>query len=144
MRASTGHVGRRAAVLLLPLVPAILSVGCGARGTTGSAARRSAQPARAQTATLATLAALDPAETYRRAGFLTTSGPVSFVGNVRVLAGPTVDSVLAIVAISLPSRSLTFTREGERYRAAYEVEFELLKRAAASARPVGHFEARET
>ena len=144
MRASTGHVGRRAAVLLLPLVPAILSVGCGARGTTGSAARRSAQPARAQTATLATLAALDPTEAYRRAGFLTTSGPVSFVGSVRFLAGPAPDSVLTIVAVSLPSRSLTFTREGERYRAAYEVEFDLLQKAAGIARPVGQFRARET
>jgi GWxTD domain-containing protein len=72
------------------------------------------------------------------------AGPVSFVGNVRFLAGPTPDSVLAIVAVSLPSRSLTFTREGERYRAAYEVEFDLLQKAEGIARPVGQFRARET
>jgi GWxTD domain-containing protein len=69
---------------------------------------------------------------------------VSFVGNVRFLAGPTVDSVLAIVAVSLPSRSLTFSREGERYRAMYEVVFNLRQKGEATARTVGHFRARET
>jgi hypothetical protein len=119
-------------------LPLVLLVSC-----VGGGVHRPAQ-GRIPTATLGTLGALDPAETYRRAGFLTTSGPVSFVGNVRFLAGPTVDSVLAIVAVSLPSRSLTFTREGERYRAAYEVEFNLLQRADGTVRPVGRFRARET
>lgn len=134
MRVSAARTAR-AKFLLLPLV---LSVSC-----TGGGTRRPTQP-RASTATLATLGALDPGETYRRAGFLTTSGPVSFVGNVRFLAGPPPDSVLAIVAVSLPSRSLTFTREGERYRATYEVEFDLLQKVDGTARPVGRFRARET
>jgi GWxTD domain-containing protein len=134
MRVSEGRVGR-VVVLAMSLV---LSVNC-----TGGAVRRPVQ-ARGATATLGTLGALDPAETYRRAGFLTTSGPVSFVGNVRFLAGPTVDSVLAIVAVSLPSRSLTFTREGERYRATYEVAFNLLQKGKAAARTAGQFRARET
>jgi GWxTD domain-containing protein len=134
MRASAGHAGR----VVVRLLPLVLSVSC-----TSGRARRPAQP-RAPTLTLATLGALDPTDTYRRAGFLTTSGPVSFVGNVRFLAGPLPDSVLAIVAVSLPSRSLTFTREGERYRAAYEIEFDLLEKASGVARPVGRFKARET
>jgi GWxTD domain-containing protein len=134
MRASAGS-SARAVILSLPLV---LSVSC-----TGARARRPAQ-SRAPVATFATLGALDPTETYRRAGFLTTSGPVSFVGNVRFLAGRSPDSVLAIVAVSLPSRSLTFTREGERYRATYEVDFNLLQKAERTARPVGRFRARET
>jgi GWxTD domain-containing protein len=139
MRVSTGRAARGALVLL----PLALSVSCGARGGRNGA-RRPPPPRRMQTATRATLAALDPAEAYRRAGFLATSGPVSFVGNVRFLAGPPPDSVLAVVAVSLPSRSLTFTREGERYRAAYEVEFELLQRVEGVARPAGQFRARET
>lgn len=133
MRINTGPRAR-AMFLALPLLSVSCISGC---------VRRPAQ-ARAPATTLGTLGALDPAETYRRAGFLTTSGPVSFVGNVRFLAGPTVDSVLAIVAVSLPSRSLTFTREGERYRATYEVEFNLLQRADGATRPVGRFKSRET
>jgi GWxTD domain-containing protein len=139
MRVSAGRAARD----VLALLPLVLSVGCSARDT-GSGARRPAQPPRTQTATRATLAALDPAEAYRRAGLLAASGPVSFVGNVRFLAGPPPDSILAVVAVSLPSRSLTFTREGERYRAAYEVEFDLLQRAQGLVRPAGQFRARET
>jgi GWxTD domain-containing protein len=63
---------------------------------------------------------------------------------VRFLAGSTPDSALAIVAVSLPSRSLTFTREGERYRATYEIEFDLFQRAEGAARTVGRVRARET
>ncbi|MFN2565282.1 MAG: GWxTD domain-containing protein [Gemmatimonadaceae bacterium] len=136
-----GRVGRVAWCALIVVMTLSLA-GCGTRGARGgSTAQRAPQPARAQAATLG---ALDPTEAYRRAGFLTTSGPVSFVGSVHFLAGPAPDSVLAVVAVSLPSRSLTFTREGERYRAAYEVEFELLRRAGGTARAVGRFKARET
>lgn len=134
MRVSTDWLAR-AVVFSAPLM---LSVSCTSRGV-----RRPTQP-RVPAATFATLGALDPTETYRRAGFLTTSGPVSFVGNVRFLAGRSHDSVLAIVAVSLPSRSLTFTREGERYRATYEIEFNLLQKAEGTARAVGRFRARET
>jgi GWxTD domain-containing protein len=128
------------------LAPLVVSGGCGARAI-GTGRGRPPQAPQAQAATRATLAALDPTETYRRAGFLATSGPVSFVGNVRFLAGPPPDSTLAVVAVSVPSRSLTFTREGERYRATYEVEFDLLEKANKAdgvARPVGQFRARET
>jgi GWxTD domain-containing protein len=140
MRVSAGYRARE----VLVLVPLIVSVSCGVRR---AGARRPAQPPQAPAATRATLAALDPTETYRRAGFLAASGPVSFVGNVRFLAGPPPDSVLAIIAVSLPSRSLTFTREGERYRATYEVEFDLLQKGSKTdgvARAAGQFRARET
>jgi GWxTD domain-containing protein len=69
---------------------------------------------------------------------------VSFVGSVHFLAGPGPDSAFAVVAVSLPSRSLTFSREGERYRTAYEVEFDLLRRTDGAARSVARFTSRET
>jgi GWxTD domain-containing protein len=132
--------GRALGVAVAVVVAALSLAGCRSGSSRGST-RGSPQPPRAQPATLA---ALDPTEAYRRAGFLTASGPVSFVGSVYFLAGPGPDSAFAIVAVSLPSSSLTFTREGERYRAAYEVEFDLLRRADGVARSVARFTSRET
>jgi GWxTD domain-containing protein len=144
MRMGMELTARNSAVLF-PLVvfSLTLSASCSLRGSRGTV-RRPVQSSPTQVTTRTTLGALDPAEAYRHAGFLTTSGAVAFVANVRFLAGPVPDSVLAVVAISLPSRSLTFTREGERYRAGYEVEFDLLQRANEVVRPAGHFRARET
>ncbi len=136
----TVSAGRRALTTLL-LIPAVASIGC----QHSQGPRRPVQAPRTQVIALGTLAGLDPTEAYRRVGLLTTAGPVSFVGNVRFLASSSPDSVLAIVAVSLPSRSLTFTREGDRYRAAYAVEFELLEKATTGAvRTAGQFKAQET
>ena len=130
------------ALATLLLVLAVGSSGC----QRSQGPRRPVQAPRAQVIALGTLAGLDPTDAYRRVGLLTTAGPVSFVGNVRFLAGSSPDSVLAIVAVSLPSRSLTFTREGDRYRAAYAVEFELLEKATTTGagRIAGQFKAQET
>lgn len=61
---------------------------------------------------------------YARAGMLAAPDPVTFVGTLRTLAGSRADSGLVLVALSLPTRSLTFAREGNRYRAAYDVAVE--------------------
>jgi GWxTD domain-containing protein len=136
----TVSAGRLALTTLL-LVPTVALIGC----QRSQGLRRPVQTPSAQGIALGTLAGLDPTEAYRRAGLLTTAGSVSFVGNVRFLAGSSPDSVLAIVAVSLPSRSLTFTREGDRYRAAYAVEFELLEKATTGAvQTAGQFKAQET
>ncbi len=137
----TVSAGRVAIVATLLSSAAMSSAAC----TRNARARGPAQqPVRAQTTTLGTLGALDPMEAYRRGGLLTALGPVPFVGNVRFLAGPTSDSVLTIVTVSLPSRSLTFTRDGDRYRATYGVDFELLEKTTGIARLVGEFKAQET
>lgn len=136
---SAGHL----AFAALLSIQVLASIGC-QRGQVGQGSRRTVQAPRAQVIALGTLAGLDPTEAYRRVGLLTTAGPVSFVGNVRFLASSSPDSVLAIVAVSLPSRSLTFTREGDQYRAAYAVEFELLEKVTAgAARIAGQFQAQE-
>src|SRR5688500_3946391 len=137
MRVSAG----RLALATFLLVPTVTSIAC----QRSQGPRRPVQAPRAQVIALGTLAGLDPTEAYRRVGLLTTAGSVSFVGNVRFLASSSPDSVLAIVAVSLPSRSLTFTREGDRYRAAYAVEFELLEKATTGVvRTAGQFKAQET
>ena len=122
-------------------LPPLLVASCGPRAGSTGGRGGAVRTVRAQTATLTALNALDA---YRRAGFLTSSGPVSFIGSVRFLAGSRLDSVVAVVAVSLPSRSLTFTRDGERYRATYEVEFELLRHEGTAARVVARAVSRET
>lgn len=79
---------------------------------------------------------------YRHGDFLVGSGEVPFVGSVGYLGGPTADSTLVIIALSMPNRALTFTREGERYRAAYDVALELRRQDAPVAREVAHEDVR--
>jgi GWxTD domain-containing protein len=62
---------------------------------------------------------------YLRHELIAASSPVPFVGRISFLAGPHADSALALLSISLASRSLTFSREGDRYRAGYDVIAEL-------------------
>jgi GWxTD domain-containing protein len=67
----------------------------------------------------------DVSELYREIGLLAAPAPVSFVGKVSSFASTFPDTTLVLVSISLPNRALTFTREGDRYRAPYEVKLSL-------------------
>lgn len=73
-----------------------------------------------------TLPALtDPTAVYRAMGLLTdVSGGYGFVGSVRVFAGPP-DSMLVMVALSLPNHGLLFRRDGATFTAEYRVEMAL-------------------
>ena len=62
---------------------------------------------------------------YRSMGLLAGGGAMPFVSSVSFLRGPTVDSTLTLIAISMPSRVLTFGREGDRYTANYTARVEL-------------------
>lgn len=74
-----------------------------------------------------TLPALtDPTAVYRAMGLLTdVSGGYGFVGTVRIFAGPSADSMLVLVALSLPNRGLAFRRDGTTFVADYRVELAL-------------------
>jgi GWxTD domain-containing protein len=50
---------------------------------------------------------------------------VAFVGKVSSFASAFPDTTLVLVSISIPNHALTFTREGDRYRAPYEVKLSL-------------------
>src|SRR6266478_3836596 len=67
----------------------------------------------------------DVSELYREIGLLAAPGPVAFVGKISSFASAYPDTTLVLVSISLPNRALTFTREGDRYRAPYEVKLSL-------------------
>lgn len=70
-----------------------------------------------------------PAAIYQRMGLIAPAAPVPFVGTVRFLGTAHPDSTLALVAVSLQNRALTFARDGDRYRASYEVRAEVRRGA---------------
>lgn len=67
-------------------------------------------------------ASSDVSELYRRIGLLAAPDPLSFVGKISSFASRHPDTTLVLASISVPNRALTFTREGDRYRAPYEVK----------------------
>ncbi len=68
------------------------------------------------------------AAVFRRLGRLASGDPLPFVGTVGFADGPG-DTTLAVLALSLENRSLTFEREPSAYVARYRVDL--------SVRPVG-------
>jgi GWxTD domain-containing protein len=77
--------------------------------------------------------ASDISELYRRIGLVAAPGAVSFVGKVSAFATARPDTTLVLVSISIPNRALTFAREGDRYRAPYEVKVALNRGATEAA-----------
>ena len=64
----------------------------------------------------------DVSELYRSIGLLAAPSPLAFVGKISSFASTRPDTTLVLASISVPNRALTFTREGDRYRAPYEVK----------------------
>jgi GWxTD domain-containing protein len=64
-------------------------------------------------------------ELYRSIGLLAAPSPLAFVGKISSFASAYPDTTLVLASISLPNRALTFTREGDRYRAPYEVKISM-------------------
>jgi GWxTD domain-containing protein len=67
----------------------------------------------------------DVSEIYRQIGLLAAPNPLAFVGRLSSFASASPDTTLVLASISIPNRALTFTREGDRYRAPYEVKITL-------------------
>jgi GWxTD domain-containing protein len=68
---------------------------------------------------------------YEEAGLLSPSGDLPWTGSVGHLASATPDSTHLLVALSMAANALTFRREGEQYRASYQVTL-TLRRAGAT------------
>ena len=64
---------------------------------------------------------LDMGTVYRRLGRLVAPTPVSFIGDLVYVAGPG-DSTIAVVALSMENRVLSFQRENNLFVARYRVE----------------------
>jgi len=76
---------------------------------------------------------------YRQAGFLAQPGAIPFVGSVRYFAGPSDDSTLVLVALSLANRSFLFTPTGGINDATYSVTIA----ARDSTKVIAHVENQE-
>ena len=81
----------------------------------------------------------DASQLYRQIGLIATSAPVPFVGKISAFASRSPDTTLLLVSLSIPNKALTFTREGDRYRAPYEVKL-VLNRAGTEAASVNSME----
>jgi GWxTD domain-containing protein len=81
----------------------------------------------------------DVSELYRSIGLIAAPGAVSFVGKVSSFASTRPDTTLVLISISIPNHALTFAREGDRYRAPYEVKV-VLDRGAAEVASVNVME----
>jgi GWxTD domain-containing protein len=64
---------------------------------------------------------------------LAAPNPLAFVGRLSSFASASPDTTLVLASISIPNRALTFTREGDRYRAPYEVKITLARSGVETA-----------
>src|SRR3954471_20533520 len=69
--------------------------------------------------------AADVSSVYRQIGLMAAPNALAFVGKISSFATIRPESTLVLASISIPNRALTFTREGDRYRAPYEVKLTL-------------------
>lgn len=72
----------------------------------------------------------DATRFYRAMGLASAHTPVSFVGKVAYFASPNPDTTIMLVSVSIPTRSLTFAREGDVYRSQYAVQLRLNRAGA--------------
>ncbi len=63
----------------------------------------------------------DPSAVYHQMGLIATGNPLPFVGKIAYFATVTPDTTILLASISIPNRALSFIREGDTYRAPYEV-----------------------
>lgn len=108
------------------LVALLLIAACSGRG--GPPAGGAPPPSQAESQNQGSRRSPPPSDVvalYRRLGLLAEGGETPFVGSLSFLAGRTVDSTLMVLTVSLPNRSLRFSREGDRYRAGYTLSLDV-------------------
>jgi GWxTD domain-containing protein len=89
--------------------------------------------------TLADAVVPENVDAYRNGGFVVGAGSIPFVGLVRFAATEFLDSTAVVVTLSIPPRSLSFVRAGDRYAAFYALRIDVLRGDAIvrSERPTG-------
>ena len=117
---------------LVAIAAAAAALGCG-----GSAGRGGAPESATPAADDAQIPGVTAA-VFRRIGRLASGDPLPFVGTMVFADGPG-DTTLAVLALSLENRSLTFEREPSAYVARYRVDMSV-RPAGAAAIDVGREE----
>ena len=69
----------------------------------------------------------DPSIIYNQMGLIATGNPLSFVGKIGYFASRSPDTTMMLASISIPNRMLSFVRDGDTYRAPYEVRLRLMQ-----------------
>ena len=67
----------------------------------------------------------DPSVIYNQMGLIATSSPLSYVGKIAYFATGRSDTTMVLASVSIPNRMLSFIRDGDTYRAPYEVRLKL-------------------
>lgn len=67
----------------------------------------------------------DPTVVYHQMGLIATGSPLPFVGKIGYFAATTPDTTILLTSVSIPNRALSFVREGDTYRAPYEIHLTL-------------------
>src|SRR5215213_2256125 len=71
--------------------------------------------------------AQDPSGIYNQMGLIATAAPLSYVGKIAYFASRSPDTTVMLASVSIPNRMLSFVRDGETYRAPYEIRLRLLQ-----------------
>ena len=72
----------------------------------------------------------DQVRLYQQLGLLARGAPMPFVGNASFLATGTQDSTHVLIGLGISNASLTFSRDGDRFRAGYSVEIAVKQNGA--------------
>ena len=66
---------------------------------------------------------------YNQMGLIATGSPLSYVGKIAYFASQSPDTTMLLASISIPNRVLSFVRDGDTYRAPYEVKLKITQGA---------------
>jgi GWxTD domain-containing protein len=69
----------------------------------------------------------DPTAIYNQMGLIATGSPLSYVGKIAYFASRSPDTTMLLASVSIPNRMLSFIRDGDTYRAPYEVRLRLMQ-----------------
>lgn len=105
----------------LSFLAVVAGVACTSRQRPGVSPGSSPSPV----ASLSPEQARDLSVVYNQMGLIATGSPLSYVGKIAYFATRSPDTTVLLVSISIPNRMLSFVRDGDTYRAPYEVRLKL-------------------